>query len=115
MAENDMTREEYQRCCEDPAYFFSNYALVKNDDGEWVKPDVEVFLPILYWTDDDVVEFIRERGIRVHPPLLPRGRHRRPQAPPRLHVLPAGILRVCDEDTLIHTHTYYPNVIFRIF
>lgn len=38
MAENDMTREEYQRCCEDPAYFFSNCALVKNDDGEWVKP-----------------------------------------------------------------------------
>ena len=31
------------------------------------KQDVEVFLPILYWTDDDVVEFIRERGIRIHP------------------------------------------------
>lgn len=28
---------------------------------------VEAFYPILYWTDDDVVEFIQERGIKIHP------------------------------------------------
>ncbi len=28
---------------------------------------VEVFLPILNWTDEDVAEFIAERGIKCHP------------------------------------------------
>lgn len=28
---------------------------------------VEVFLPILEWTDEDVAEFIAERGIKCHP------------------------------------------------
>lgn len=31
------------------------------------KQHVEAFYPILEWTDDDVVEFIQERGIRIHP------------------------------------------------
>lgn len=31
------------------------------------KEGVEAFYPILDWTDDDVVEFITERGIKVHP------------------------------------------------
>ena len=31
------------------------------------KQHVEAFYPILDWTDDDVVEFITERGIRIHP------------------------------------------------
>lgn len=31
------------------------------------KQSVEAFYPILYWTDDDVVEFITGRGIKVHP------------------------------------------------
>lgn len=31
------------------------------------KKEVEAFYPILYWTDDDVVEFITERGIKIHP------------------------------------------------
>lgn len=31
------------------------------------KNHVEVFLPILEWTDDDVAEFIAERGIKCHP------------------------------------------------
>ena len=31
------------------------------------KESVEAFYPILYWTDDDVVAFIAERGLRVHP------------------------------------------------
>lgn len=31
------------------------------------KETAEVFYPILNWTDDDVVEFIKERGIKVHP------------------------------------------------
>lgn len=30
------------------------------------KESVETFYPILYWTDDDVVEFISNRGLRVH-------------------------------------------------
>ncbi len=28
---------------------------------------VEVFYPILDWTDDDVVAFVKERGIKLHP------------------------------------------------
>ena len=31
------------------------------------KEHVEAFYPILDWSDDDVVEFIRERGIKIHP------------------------------------------------
>ncbi len=31
------------------------------------KQTAEAFYPILDWTDDDVVEFITERGIKVHP------------------------------------------------
>lgn len=31
------------------------------------KQSVEAFYPILYWTDEDVVEFITGRGIKVHP------------------------------------------------
>ena len=31
------------------------------------KQHVEVFLPILHWTDADVAEFIRQRGIKCHP------------------------------------------------
>ena len=31
------------------------------------KNHVEVFLPILEWTDEDVAEFIAERGIKCHP------------------------------------------------
>ena len=31
------------------------------------KQHVEVFLPILYWTDADVAEFIRQRNIKCHP------------------------------------------------
>lgn len=31
------------------------------------KQHVEVFLPILNWTDADVTEFIRQRGIKCHP------------------------------------------------
>ena len=31
------------------------------------KRSVEVFLPILYWTDNDVAEFIAMRGIKCHP------------------------------------------------
>lgn len=31
------------------------------------KEHVEVFLPILHWTDKDVADFIRQRGIKCHP------------------------------------------------
>ena len=31
------------------------------------KEHVEAFYPILDWTDDDVVEFINSRGIKLHP------------------------------------------------
>ena len=31
------------------------------------KQHVEVFLPILYWTDKDVADFIQLRGIKCHP------------------------------------------------
>lgn len=31
------------------------------------KQHVEVFLPILYWTDKDVADFIEQRGIKCHP------------------------------------------------
>lgn len=31
------------------------------------KQHVEAFLPILHWTDADVAEFIRQRGIKCHP------------------------------------------------
>lgn len=31
------------------------------------KCSVEAFYPILYWTDNDVVDFITERGIKIHP------------------------------------------------
>lgn len=31
------------------------------------KNHVEVFLPILHWNDNDVVEFINQRGIKCHP------------------------------------------------
>jgi len=31
------------------------------------KQHVEVFLPILWWTDKDVADFIRQRGIKCHP------------------------------------------------
>lgn len=31
------------------------------------KQSAEAFYPILNWTDDDVVEFITERGIKIHP------------------------------------------------
>lgn len=31
------------------------------------KQHVEVFLPILHWTDEDVSEFIKQRGIKCHP------------------------------------------------
>lgn len=34
-----MDREELQRCCASPAYFFNNYVLVKDATGNWVKPD----------------------------------------------------------------------------
>ena len=37
--EGTMDREEFQKCCDSPAYFFNNYVLVKNASGEWVKPD----------------------------------------------------------------------------
>lgn len=31
------------------------------------KQHVEVFLPILHWTDADISEFIKQRGIKCHP------------------------------------------------
>lgn len=31
------------------------------------KSKVRIYLPILEWTDDDVAEFIKERGIKCHP------------------------------------------------
>lgn len=31
------------------------------------KQTAEAFYPILYWTDEDVVEFIEARGIKIHP------------------------------------------------
>lgn len=31
------------------------------------KSSVEAFYPILYWSDEDVVGFITERGLKVHP------------------------------------------------
>lgn len=31
------------------------------------KQHVEVFLPILYWSDKDVADFIEQRGIKCHP------------------------------------------------
>lgn len=31
------------------------------------KNHVEVFLPILEWTDEDVAEFVAERGVKCHP------------------------------------------------
>lgn len=31
------------------------------------KQHVEVFLPILWWSDKDVTEFIKQRGIKCHP------------------------------------------------
>ena len=34
-----MTREEYQKCCDSPAYFFNNYVLVKYAMGNFVKPE----------------------------------------------------------------------------
>lgn len=32
-----------------------------------IKGRVEVFYPLLEWTDDDVLEFITKRGIKLHP------------------------------------------------
>lgn len=43
-----MDREEYQKCCESPAYFFNNYVMVKDTNGNWVKPN-----PI---TDEQIAE-----------------------------------------------------------
>ena len=37
------------------------------------KQHVEVFLPILWWTDKDVEEFIKLRGIQCHPLYYNRG------------------------------------------
>lgn len=34
-----MDREEYKKCCESPAYFFNNYVMVKDANGNWVKPN----------------------------------------------------------------------------
>ena len=34
-----MTKEEYQRCCDSPAYFFNNYVLIKDAMGNFVKPE----------------------------------------------------------------------------
>ena len=34
-----MTREEYKRCCDSPAYFINNYVLVKDAMGNFVKPE----------------------------------------------------------------------------
>lgn len=43
--------EEYQKCIDSPAYFYNNYCLIKDKDGNWVKPK-----PI---TDEDVENAIK--------------------------------------------------------
>lgn len=47
-----MDREEYQKCCESPGYFFNNYVMVKDADGNWVKPN-----PV---TDEQIAEAAKE-------------------------------------------------------
>ena len=43
-----MNREEFQKCCDSPAYFFNNYVMVKDVNGNWVRPN-----PI---TDEQITE-----------------------------------------------------------
>ena len=55
-----------------------------------------VYMPILQWTDEDVREFVTERGIKCHP-LYYRGGAIRCHAASRLHRMPAAILRQEDK------------------
>ena len=49
-----------------------------------------VYMPILYWTDEDIKEFVTERGIKCHP-LYYRGGAIRCHAASWLHRMPTAI------------------------
>ena len=34
-----INEEEYKKCLESPAYFYNNYVLIRNENGEYVKPE----------------------------------------------------------------------------
>ena len=53
-----------------------------------------VYMPILYWTDEDIKEFVTERGIKCHP-LYYRGGAIRCHATSWLHRMPTAI--ICQE------------------
>ena len=55
-----------------------------------------VYMPILQWTDEDVKEFVTERGVKCHP-LYYRGGAIRCHAASWLHRMPAAILRQEDK------------------
>lgn len=47
--------------------YSSTDPIICRNYGNSKKNHVDVILPILDWTDNDVAEFIKERGIKVHP------------------------------------------------
>ena len=49
-----------------------------------------VYMPILYWTDEDIKEFVTERGVKCHP-LYYRGGAIRCHAASWLHRMPTAI------------------------
>ena len=57
-----------------------------------------VYMPILYWTDEDIKEFVTERGIKCHP-LYYRGGAIRCHAASWLHRMPTAI--VSQEDKAV--------------
>ena len=50
-----------------------------------------IYMPILYWTDEDIKEFVTERGIKCHP-LYYRGGAIRCHAASWLHRMPTAII-----------------------
>lgn len=50
-----------------------------------------VYMPILYWTDEDIKEFVTERGVKCHP-LYYRGGAIRCHAASWLHRMPTAII-----------------------
>ena len=55
-----------------------------------------IYMPILQWTDEDVKEFVTERGVKCHP-LYYRGGAIRCHAASWLHRMPAAIFRQEDK------------------
>jgi hypothetical protein len=48
---SEIPMEEYEKCLESPAYFYNNYVMVKDLNGDWVKPK-----PV---TDEELEEAIQ--------------------------------------------------------